>query len=704
MNKLKRYLDYIIRFIRSDSKAHLCRELMSYINQYGYLKGVKLFLHYKSCNQYIEKTNMYKNCDSSIHHIINLGSSDFLSEILYVFPVIDWSFRFQRPQHFARGLARQGYTVFYFTTSFYLSKIPGYSISSIENNLFEIKLHLNHTVNIYKDNLNSKMLSFLLKSISQLEQDVIISKKIIKIDHPFWIDLATKLNSKIIYDCMDDHEGFEDKLDHLIQLERKAITFSDYLVVSSDRLYQKFSKYNKNCTLVENACDFNFFSQVTKNYEVKEFKQRLTRNGVIGYFGAIANWFDVDIITHLAEVFNNYDIVLIGSTIGCDDVSKLQSYQNIHLLGEKKYVELPVYLNLFDVCLIPFKIIPLTLATNPVKLFEYLAQGKPVVSVDLPEVRKYKDVVYIAYDKYQFVDMVTKAMKDANDISLISKRINVAKNNSWDDRFLKLKDCIRINKTNCPKVSVIVLTYNNLSLTQKCLYSIKKYSNYDNIEIIVVDNMSSDGSREWLLKYSKDNKIKLLLNELNLGFSAGNNIGIKDATGDYIVILNNDTFVSPNWISNLLKYFKDSTIGMVGPVTNNIGNQAKIELPNYLNEYDFVKSAINRHNNYFNNTYEVVEGSLAFFCVMISREVINKVGLLDENFGRGWFEDDDYSIRAHSAGYRTIIADDVLVHHEHSATFSTLPTGEKLELFERNKKYFEAKHNVIWRQHVTRRY
>ncbi len=146
----------------------------------------------------------------------------------------------------------------------------------------------------------------------------------------------------------------------------------------------------KNVHLVRNGTDFELFNQLTPNGILKDI------NGpIIGYYGAIAEWFDTELIVHCAMEHPDWNFVLIGSTVGCD-TSSLEKLKNVHLLGEKPYKELPLYLYHFDVCTIPFKINPLTLATNPVKFYEYLSSGKPVVTVRLPELEPYADLCYLA--------------------------------------------------------------------------------------------------------------------------------------------------------------------------------------------------------------------------------------------------------------------------------------------------------------------
>jgi glycosyltransferase involved in cell wall biosynthesis len=123
---------------------------------------------------------------------------------------------------------------------------------------------------------------------------------------------------------------------------------------------------------------------------------------------------------------------MIGATFGCD-ISDAEKFENIHFLGEIPYKELSGYFAYFDVCLIPFKIIPLTLATNPVKFYEYLSAGKPVVSVELPELIPYSEYCYLAKDKESFCNKIDEALNEKSQ-SKIDDRINLAKENSWANR------------------------------------------------------------------------------------------------------------------------------------------------------------------------------------------------------------------------------------------------------------------------------
>ncbi len=214
---------------------------------------------------------------------------------------------------------------------------------------------------------------------------------------------------------------------------------------------------------------------------------------IIGYYGAIAEWFDTDIIDYIAKTKPEWNIVLIGLTLG-SDTDRLKVYPNVFMLGEKPYEELTEYLYWFDVCLIPFKLCDLILSTNPVKFFEYLSSGKPVVSSDLPELRPYQELFYMAKTKEQFVEKIEMALKE-DDKEIIDRRIEFARNNDWEHR---IADILSYIQNIFPKVSIIIISYNNKEITEMCIDSILEKTAYPNYEIIIVDNNSNQETKEFL--------------------------------------------------------------------------------------------------------------------------------------------------------------------------------------------------------------
>jgi GT2 family glycosyltransferase len=172
------------------------------------------------------------------------------------------------------------------------------------------------------------------------------------------------------------------------------------------------------------------------------------------------------------------------------------------------------------------------------------------------------------------------------------------------------------------------------------------------------------------------------------------------AEGEYIVLLNNDTVVTDDWLEAMLRHLQNENIGMVGPVTNSIGNEAKIDT-HYLNleqMHDFASRYTVAHAG---SHFDI--SMLAMFCVAMRRDVFNEIGTLDEMFGLGMFEDDDYSRRMHAAGYRTVCAEDAFIHHYGQASFGKLiETGEYQALWDRKQAYFESKWGG-WKPHTHNR-
>lgn len=233
--------------------------------------------------------------------------------------------------------------------------------------------------------------------------------------------------------------------------------------------------------------------------------------------------------------------------------------------------------------------------------------------------------------------------------------------------------------------SIIILTFNKIEYTKKCIESIRKYTLKDSYEIIVVDNASTDESIKWL---KKQEDIKLILNEKNLGFPRGCNQGIEIASGSEILLLNNDVIVTPKWLENMLiSLYSNSNIGAVGPRTNYAFGQ-EIEA-----EYKYEKD-INAFAKKFSENKKITRKlKLSGFCFLIKKEVLDKIGLLDELFTLGNCEDDDLSLRIIKNGYELGLCENVFIHHFGSVSFKENIEKSNALLME-NKEKFEKKWGI----------
>ena len=254
-------------------------------------------------------------------------------------------------------------------------------------------------------------------------------------------------------------------------------------------------------------------------------------------------------------------------------------------------------------------------------------------------------------------------------------------------------------------ISIVIVTFNNLVFTRMCLESVLVNTDYPNYEIIVVDNNSSDGTTDYLLDLAQSYpQIRLVFNDSNRGFAPANNQGLAIATGEVLVLLNNDTIVARGWLSKLAKYLEDGAVGLAGPVTNRAGNEAQIDAP-YSTYGEFLEFAHEYPQAHEGELLDI--RTLTMFCVAMRREVYQQIGPLDERFEIGMFEDDDYAMRMRAAGYRVVCAEDVFVHHFGQASIGELANGKYGEIFHANRQKFEYKWGLKWepyRHRFTQQY
>lgn len=226
-------------------------------------------------------------------------------------------------------------------------------------------------------------------------------------------------------------EAMEDKL-----LKQANLVFAtaQHLL---DRLNEK--NLNKNIFYSPHAVDYQHFAKaqdkpLTLAQELKEL-----RHPIIGYVGLLERWIDIELIGYIAKQRPNWSVVLIGRV--AVNIDELKKENNIYFLGVKPYEQLPNYMKNFDVCISPFRINELTKSVNPIKLKEYLASGKPIVSSGLPEIEKFKDMVEIADSYEEFVNKIQDVLINDNQ-EKIRIRMEFVSQDSWPNRVEKISQII----------------------------------------------------------------------------------------------------------------------------------------------------------------------------------------------------------------------------------------------------------------------
>ncbi|MFH1598268.1 MAG: glycosyltransferase [Patescibacteria group bacterium] len=219
-----------------------------------------------------------------------------------------------------------------------------------------------------------------------------------------------------------------------------------------------------------------------------------------------------------------------------------------------------------------------------------------------------------------------------------------------------------------PSVSIVIPTFNLLEITKECITNIFRHTPHSFFELIIVDNGSDQKTLQYLQSIEGINLIK---NKENLGFAKACNQGMKASKGEHILLLNNDIVVTPGWIEKLVACLSsDQTIGLVGPMTNYSGELQVDSGAKYkkIEEMFLYAQKFTKKNR--RNWFEFHR--IAGFCFLIKRQLFDKIGYLDERFGLGFYEDDDYCKRAREAGYKIMIAGDVFVHHYGNKTFQDI--------------------------------
>ena len=252
------------------------------------------------------------------------------------------------------------------------------------------------------------------------------------------------------------------------------------------------------------------------------------------------------------------------------------------------------------------------------------------------------------------------------------------------------EDVLHVVPQFFPKASIVVVTRDNLDLNRLCLSALRARTEWPNVEVVAVDNGSTDGTRALLEETARAwPQLRVLANAENRGFAAAVNQGFAAASGSIFVMLNNDTVVTRGWLTALVRHLRSNpTLGLVGPSTNAISNEAQVDVGyRGLGELAAWAARFARAND----GDAIAIPMLAFFCTALRKGTWEALGPLDERFGAGMFEDDDYCRRARVQGYEIRCARDAFVHHFQKATFRKLGEKAYFALYEENRRKYEEK-------------
>jgi glycosyltransferase involved in cell wall biosynthesis len=237
---------------------------------------------------------------------------------------------------------------------------------------------------------------------------------------------------------MDDFPAFHRRRLHIEEDQTAVIKDVDLVQAASQALYDRVCLQARRVRMVPNGVDISIFHRISKEHR-PPWDLPLGRP-IVGYHGTISEWFDFGLIQEMATKRPNWQITLIGPVL--KKIPRTSIPSNVHFLGAKPIGQLPSYLSFFDVAIIPFKHTPVAFHSNPIKAYEYLAMGLPVVSPPIKELLRYRHVVHLAWDREDFLISVDNFLRDPGSDEKVQERIKVAQRCTWNHVFNKVNDIL----------------------------------------------------------------------------------------------------------------------------------------------------------------------------------------------------------------------------------------------------------------------
>lgn len=362
------------------------------------------------------------------------------------FNSLRWTDLYQRPHHLATGLAKCGHRVFWVDVRITPTELFSGTITLqvLAENVFEFRL-TGLGGDIYHYPWNEAVLKLMTDMVDQLRKLIDMNRVVQFVNFPGWAPLVQRLRLRfgwpILYDCHDDHYAFAELYGQRVAAYEDTLTHDGDLLVTSGRVLQQAKLIDrKDAVLILNAADYvNFHSPRSQG-----LLDHLPRP-IIGFFGAFADWLDLDWVGEAARRFPAWSFVYVGTQGFAREKNRQEwktasSAANVHVFPQADLKKLAAYLAQFDVCTMPFQDLPITRSMHAVKIYEYVAAGKHVLVPALPETRWFaeQDLVY-TYDNFQqSFQLLEMLAHQPPTPEQILARAEFAARNDWGERVDEL--------------------------------------------------------------------------------------------------------------------------------------------------------------------------------------------------------------------------------------------------------------------------
>lgn len=366
------------------------------------------------------------------------------------FSTTDWDEIWGSRQQIMSRLGKRGHRVFFIERPAGIEHLLRYpkirknkikrwqeGIQNISENVWIVSLPPLFPGRYYSKNVNEINQKITWINVNKQLTGFKIESPLLWIYNPEQSPLIGKFNEQLsIYHCIDEFTaGTTGRKQRIItQLEKELISHVDIIFANSSPTYQNKKAINCNTYRLASGVDYEQFSSLS---EVNEITQEFTRisHPRIGYVGHLNERIDFQLLQFLAAQRTDWSFIFIGSTFPLppnnESIKRLNSFSNCYLLGEKPYSQIPAIISALDVCLLPFVQDERAFYRSPLKLYEYFAVGKPIVSSLLPESQEFSDVLYLADSPESFLNQIETALSEF-DGSLKEQRRVIARQNSWE--------------------------------------------------------------------------------------------------------------------------------------------------------------------------------------------------------------------------------------------------------------------------------
>ena len=383
------------------------------------------------------------------------------NHLIILFPLVDWDAPWQRYQHFATVFSKHNRVIYFepvHSIKYFLKK-PSLLCKKLVG-ILKLKKEMVENLSVYRSPpvlpfgsrshiVNCINQFFILLLVKFLTRDFKEKKNLC-----LWISDAAHwplikwLKPKVsVYDCTDAiifrnprEQAYHDALRH------RTIRDSSVSFFTSQLFFKEAKKYSNNCHYIPNGVDIENFRK--KHYRVP-LELKNAKRPILGFVGTLDSRMDKQVLNEILINRPNVSLVFVGPIV--DDFREFRNESRVLLLGKRDYTEIPDFINQFDVALIPYRLYENTKFMYPVKLHEYLILGKPVVCTNLPELRQFSDIIYVAKDGSEFVEKIDKALR-GKDEDRRKKRIETALANTWDKRLEQIESELEKVTKGCSEI------------------------------------------------------------------------------------------------------------------------------------------------------------------------------------------------------------------------------------------------------------